>query len=280
MLVVRVLPDVVRLDKEFDYAVPDTWHADGRAERLRVGSIVRITLGGRRLRGWVTEVGVDPPTSVALQPLAKLTGMGPPADLVSLAGWAAWRWAGRRVHLLRVASPPRVVTRPAGARTVAGADDSSPRPHGEGGGQELGRQVAAGAGALSQFHGEGGGQELGRQVAAGAGGDASPRGYDGLFDRPASVTTLRCPPADDGTEVARAAARRGDSLIVVPTPADAQRIAADLRQEGVRVAVGFDDWAVAASGATVVGTRTAVWLPIASPGRGRRARRAFRGPPE
>ena len=227
VLVVRVLPDVVRLDKTFDYAVPDSWQADGRAERLAVGSIVRITLGGRRLRGWVTEVGVDPRPDVELQPLAKLTGMGPPADVVSLAGWAAWRWAGRTVHLLRAASPPRVVTRPAGARTVAGEHDSSPQPYGQGGGQER------------------------RQVAG-----------DGLFDRPDSVTTLRCPPADDGTEVARAAARRGDSLIVVPTPAHARRIAADLRSQGVRVALGFDGWATAAAGATVVGTRTAVWLPM------------------
>ena len=108
MTVVRVLADVVRLDKTFDYAVPDAWHADGRAERLQIGTIVRIALGGRRLRGWVTEVGVDPPPGVELQPLAKLTGMGPPADVVSLAGWAAWRWAGRTVHLLRAASPSRV----------------------------------------------------------------------------------------------------------------------------------------------------------------------------
>lgn len=214
MTVVRVLADVVRLDKTFDYAVPDAWHADGRAERLQIGTIVRIALGGRRLRGWVTEVGVDPPPGVELQPLAKLTGMGPPADVMSLAGWAAWRWAGSTVHLLRAASPPRVVTRPAEARTVA------------------------------------------------VRGDGSLKGYDGLFDRPGSVTVLRCPPGDSGAPIAQAAARRGDSLIVVPTPADARRIAADLRSRGVRVALGFDDWAVAAAGATVVGTRTAVWLPM------------------
>ena len=219
-----MLPDVVRLDKMFDYAVPDAWHADGRAGRLAVGSIVRIPLGGRRLRGWVTEVGVEPPPDVGLQPLAKLTGMGPPADVVSLAGWAAWRWAGRTVHLLRAASPPRVVTGPAGTRTAARRGDSSPHGHG--------------------------------------GGDGPLRGFDGLFDRAGSVAVLRCPPADDAAAVARAAARRGDSLIVVPTPAAARRIAADLGSRGVRVALGVDDWAAAAAGATVVGTRTAVWLPM------------------
>ena len=214
MLVVRVLPDVVRLDKTFDYGVPAAWHADGRADRLAVGSIVRITLGGRRLRGWVTEVGVDPPAGVEVLPLAQLTGMGPPADVMSLAGWAAWRWAGRTVHLLRTASPPRVVIGPASARST-----STP-------------------------------------------GGGSPPRYDDLFEHPGAVTVLRCPPADDGVEVARAAARRGDALIVAPGLADARRIAAHLRRHGVRVAAGFDDWAQAAAGATVVGTRTAAWLPM------------------
>ncbi len=213
-LVVRVLPDVVRLDRTFDYSVPAAWHADGRAERLAVGSIVRFTLGGRRLRGWVTEVGVDPPAGVELQPLERLTGMGPPAEVVSLARWAAWRWAGRTVHFLRAASPSRVVTGPAPAR-------SSP------------------TGSLG-----------------------SPSQHDDLFKQPGAVTVLRSPPSDDGLALSRAAARQGDALIVAPALAHARRIAADLRRRGVRVALGFDDWAQAAAGVTVVGTRTAVWMPV------------------
>ena len=210
----RVLPDVVRLDRMFDYSVPDAWHADGRAERLAVGSIVRFSLGGRRMRGWIAEVGVDPPAGVELQHLERLTGMGPPADLVSLARWAAWRWAGRTVHFLRAASPPRVVAGPAPARIA-------PTPSG-----------------------------------------GSPRMHDDLFSRPGAVTVLRCPPADDCLALAGAATRRGDALIVVPALAHARRIATDLRRQGVRVALGFDDWAQAAAGATVVGTRTAVWMPM------------------
>ena len=236
-LVVRVLADVVRLDKEFDYAVPDAWQTDGRAERLAVGSIVRIQLGGRRLRGWVTEVGVEPPPDMELQPLAQLSGMGPPADVVSLARWAAWRWAGRTVHLLRAASPPRVVIRPAGDKAVAGGGGSLPQPYG----QNAGRR------------------ERGREIAV----DGSSRPYEDLFEHPGAVTVLRSPPAGDaGLAVARAAVGRGDALIVVPGLGDARRIAADLRRLGVRVALGFDDWGVAATGATVVGTRTAVWLPM------------------
>lgn len=254
-LVVRVLPDVVTLDKLFDYAVPDRWHADGCADRLAAGSIVRIDLGGRRVRGWVIEVGVDPAEGVALLPLRKLTGMGPPADLIDLASWAAWRWAGRLVSLLRTASPRRAVHR-LPARGTAGHDSA------------VGHDSAAGASAAAGVAAdEPGGGLLSAVTAAGgsaaAGVAADDRSALGdVFERAGSVTVLRRPPADDGLEVALAAARRGDALIVVPAASAARRLAGGLRRAGVRVALGFDDWAEAAAGATVVGTRTAAWLPM------------------
>ena len=84
-------PDVPAVDREFDYAVPDAWQADGRASRLGVGTIVRVPLHGRRVRGWVTNPDTEPPPGVELQPLAKITGQGPSDALVELARWAAWR---------------------------------------------------------------------------------------------------------------------------------------------------------------------------------------------
>lgn len=103
-MIVRVLPDVVAIDKEFDYSVPDAL-----ADQVRVGTMVRVSLGGRRVGAWVTEIDVDPPPGVDVKPIAKVTGWGPPADVIDLARWAAWRWAGRPVHLLRTASPPGTV---------------------------------------------------------------------------------------------------------------------------------------------------------------------------
>ena len=44
MRVVRVLPDVPAIDKEFDYLVPEAWEADGRAARVEVGSMVLSAL--------------------------------------------------------------------------------------------------------------------------------------------------------------------------------------------------------------------------------------------
>ena len=262
-LVVRVLPDVVTIDKTFDYAVPAAWHADGRAARLAVGSIVRIDLGGRRLRGWVTEIGVEPPPGVKLLPLAKLTGMGPPQELVDLADWAAWRWAGRRVSLLRTASPPRVLARvtprPVEAKpdAVAGLRPG-PTESGAPGGEApiAGAALDPDAGDDDVF------ADPGAVTSYSLAAHMQQRGYDDVFGDPGAVTVVRCPPAGDAAAVARAAARWGDALIVVPALSEAARLAAALRRDGVRVALGFDDWARAAAGATVVGTRTAVWMPM------------------
>jgi primosomal protein N' (replication factor Y) len=99
--VVRVVPDVAGLAKTFDYVVPAAL-----ATEVGVGSLVRIDLHGRRVGAWVVDVDVSPPDGVVLKELAHLTGVGPSADLVDLAGWAAWRWAGRSRTFLRAASPP------------------------------------------------------------------------------------------------------------------------------------------------------------------------------
>ncbi len=71
--------------------------------------MVRISLHGRRVGGWVVATDVDPPVGVRLLPLAKRSGLGPSAELIDLAGWAAWRWSGRRATFLRTAAPPTVV---------------------------------------------------------------------------------------------------------------------------------------------------------------------------
>ncbi len=103
-LVVRVLPDVPAIDKTFDYLVPEPLR-----DQVRVGDVVRVELHGRRVGGWIVEVDVEPPAGVALRPLAKRSGLGPPPEVIDLAEWAAWRWAGRPASFLKTASPGRVV---------------------------------------------------------------------------------------------------------------------------------------------------------------------------
>lgn len=109
--VVSVVPDVPAINKEFDYLVPD--HL---AERVRVGTIVRVELHGRRVGGWVVRDGVPLRAGINLRSLSRVTGWGPPSDVVELSRWASWRWAGRRSAFLRTASPEtRVAALPAPA---------------------------------------------------------------------------------------------------------------------------------------------------------------------
>jgi primosomal protein N' (replication factor Y) (superfamily II helicase) len=102
--VVRVLPDQPAIAKSFDYTV-----ADPMVDQIRVGTMVRVGLAGRRVGGWVTATEVEPPPGVTLSSVAKVTGWGPAPELLELADWAAWRWAGRPAQLLRTASPDTAV---------------------------------------------------------------------------------------------------------------------------------------------------------------------------
>ncbi|MGD9997902.1 MAG: hypothetical protein AB7L17_05125 [Ilumatobacteraceae bacterium] len=103
--VATVLPDVTGLDKSFDYLVP----ADLR-EVVRVGSMVRVPLAGRRIGGWITRLGMTDIPIDRLVPIAKWSGHGPSAEIVDLAEWAAERWGADRVRpLLVVASPANMV---------------------------------------------------------------------------------------------------------------------------------------------------------------------------
>jgi primosomal protein N' (replication factor Y) (superfamily II helicase) len=100
---VRVLPDVPAIDRAFDYLVPAEL-----GDQVRIGSIVRITLSGRRVRGWVLAGDGEPP-GLQLSTLDKLVGAGPDEEMIDLCRWTAWRWAGRLATILRLASPQRSV---------------------------------------------------------------------------------------------------------------------------------------------------------------------------
>ena len=107
LLVARVVPDVTGLDKQFDYLVPDEMRA-----RVGLGSMVRVSLHGRRVGGWVVALG-PPDGSIPLArlvPLAKWSGIGPSPEIIELARWASSRWAAGRLRpLLVAASPPAMV---------------------------------------------------------------------------------------------------------------------------------------------------------------------------
>ena len=210
--VVSVLPTVAGIDRTFDYTVPAELDA-----AVRVGTVVRADLGGRRVGAWVLADHVDPPAGLALRPLTKVTGWGPPEPLVDLAGWAAWRWAGRRAPLLSTASADWAV------RALPPPDLRPP--------------------AYPEDPGE----------LAGLAADA--------VGRPLSI--VRLPPAADATALVALVARRGPTLVVVPSLQRAGALAERLRHAGAGVAALPEQWAQARAGAgIVVGARAAAWAPM------------------
>jgi primosomal protein N' (replication factor Y) len=232
--VVRVLPDVTGFAKTFDYLVDA-----GDAPRVQVGTEVRVALQGRKVRAWVAEVDAEPPAGVTLQPVVAVRGVGPTADVVDLAHWAAWRWAGHPVQFLRTASSPGIVralppTRTAGTGSVGGTLRST-------GDASTDRLVEA----------------------AVRGGPCIVRTPPGA-DRTALITAV----VAQGRTAAGGANR--SALLVCPTLDAARRLAGALRRAGLPVALLADDrpgaatdqWALAAAGgAVVVGARAAAWAP-------------------
>jgi len=88
------------LAREFTYLVP---------EETEPGQVVRVRLGGRRVRGVVSEVGVTPPPGIELAQVEEVAE-GIPAHLVELALWLASYYGstpGRALALVAPASPKR-----------------------------------------------------------------------------------------------------------------------------------------------------------------------------
>ncbi|MEO6467606.1 MAG: hypothetical protein ABIP21_00790 [Acidimicrobiia bacterium] len=105
---IRVAVDLTAVEREFDYSVPD--HLVGS---VRVGTIVRVPLHGRSVRGWVVDEDILPDAAVGrVLAISKVVGAGPPVDVLDLCRWTAHRWAGRSVALYRAASPSNAVREP------------------------------------------------------------------------------------------------------------------------------------------------------------------------
>ena len=210
--VVRVLPDVGGVDRPFDYLVPSSWMTDGRDKNLQVGSRVRIPFGPRRVAGWVVEDYVDPPKEVKLRELTKLSGMGPSSDMIQIARWASYRWAGKLSSVLKTASP---------LRNIDHLPASPP------------------------------------DVAIGA---KPPIWAVEALEKPKRV--LRMPPNEDILPLIKATIRTGNALVIVPSIEMAKSLTDNLKKIGIPVSLMPHQWAEAAAGGVVVGTRSAVFAPV------------------
>jgi primosomal protein N' (replication factor Y) len=101
----RVVPDVASfsVDDGFWYSIPDHLRPD-----LHIGSIVRVPLSGRRVRGWVVEVADD--HAGELKDVAGISGSHPVFDRVLARGliWAARHYVAPLATLLGRATPPNL----------------------------------------------------------------------------------------------------------------------------------------------------------------------------
>ncbi len=241
------------LGRAFDYLVPD-----GMEGRVGVGSLVRIVLQGRRVGGWVVGLDAQPPDGTVLRPLSKVTGWGPPPDLVALADWAAHRWAGRPVAFLRTASPPRAVVGvpdrwdPSHPVPTTGDERAEAAFYPVGGNDP--RKPGASASNEEQATTLGGG--------GGVGSELLPTPV-AAADQAWAPRVVRLAPGADRLPLVLAACRRGHALILLPSVSEAEELGVRLRRMGVPVAVLPDEWAQARGGATVVGARSAAWAPVA-----------------
>lgn len=111
----RVVPDVASfsVDDGFWYSIPEHLAPD-----LAIGSIVRVPLSGRRVRGWVVEIVAH--REGDLKAIAGISGSGPVFDeaLLKTLRWAARHYVAPIPVLLGRATPPNLPRRPAGVARV------------------------------------------------------------------------------------------------------------------------------------------------------------------
>ena len=215
---VRVRTEVAALDKTFDYAVPARWTDD-----VRVGSRVRVPLHGRSVRGWVVEADVATPDGIDVLPLRSWLGWGPPSEVIGLAEWASWRWAGPASFFLHAASPSVVV------RTLPVPPPLPAAPMG-----------AAPDDAAVEWVGE--------LARPGVTVVRLPPATD-LIDLVLSVV---------GAPGVRA--REGSVVILVPSTGWAERLVARLVRRGCPATGAWDE--ARAGWPVVVGSRAGAWAPV------------------
>jgi len=144
------------LDKELTYSVPPEL-----AERVRIGSIVRVPLRNRRVRGWVVSVDPESPVPPGVVAIAAVSGRGPvfDAELLQMSRALARRYVHPLSSFLSLFTPVRLGRRgplwpdrpPAGRRSAGDkvlwrlkpGEDPAPRYA-----EVIEAELAAGRGAI------------------------------------------------------------------------------------------------------------------------------------
>lgn len=104
-MIARIVPAIpsFAVDGGFRYSVPPRL-----AERIRLGSLVRVPLGGRRVGGFV--IGIDPAQPEGLRDVAAVSGASPVFDqpLLETLRWAAHHYLAPLAVMLARSAPPNL----------------------------------------------------------------------------------------------------------------------------------------------------------------------------
>ncbi|WP_457110866.1 primosomal protein N' [Marmoricola sp. URHA0025 HA25] len=241
--VARVLVDVplAHLDREFDYAVPETM-----AEAAVPGCRVKVRFAGQDVDGFVLARVAESEHPGRLQPLRRVVSPEPvlTPEVADLVAEVAARYAGTRSDVLRLAVPPRHATTEKAPRPAFPVPSAEPEP---------GRWSAyQGGRALIDALGRG---EPARAVWTAAPGDDWPAllAEAVLATRHTGRGALVClPDRRDVDQLDAALVRRlgaGAHVVLVADAGPAQRYAAFL-------AVSRGDARI------VIGTRAAAFAPV------------------
>ena len=253
------------LDHPFSYAVPEAM-----LDRVEAGSRVQVTFAGRTEDGWVLAVADGPlaglrPLRRLVTPLAPLT-----PEVASVARVVADATAGTLVDVLRSAVPPRHATAEKAFMAAVAATPAETRAQTPGNdaavdvGPAEGAEVAPGAWSSCV-----GGEAFLRRTATGQGPLAAVR------------LPLDVEPWDAVLVAVRAALVSGrDAVVVLPDLADVDACAAVLGpglgdasllavlHHGLGPSARWREFLRVRTGRcrVVVGTRSAVFAPLARPG--------------
>jgi len=219
------------VDDGFTYAIPEMMD-------VQVGSVVRVPLGGRRVRGWVTAIRSE--ERAGLKEIIGVSGAHPvfTMELLQTLRWAAVHYVSPLAALIPKAAPPNLA-KPSNV--------------------DLADLPVSGVGALNVA-------DIAAQLES---GDRPPATFVAGSGPWIDVIT--------SVAGAAAASNRG-ALIVVPTAAECASLAADLNSRFGNRIVSATSSATAAQrtaawsqaratpGTIVVGTPEVALWPIAAPG--------------
>ena len=112
----RVIPDIPKLEKSYWYICDNQTNG---SSSIKIGSIVRINIHGRRVRAWVVELAqtneefegkVSEPIELSkLKSVIEYVSDGPPPHLVDFSTYLSEHYLVSPVGFLRACSPTRIV---------------------------------------------------------------------------------------------------------------------------------------------------------------------------